>query len=144
MSQGDAVVNSVVDFPDVRYAVIEALRTETGHEHIVIAYPNEKSLRDLFAAPSIVAFGFATRDEATVAGGASLATVVTDQRTTETNRSHQGVNWAELQAVTRSALRRLGRFLVTSYRDVVTSIIVIFSSGNTVSTAIRMALGSSV
>jgi hypothetical protein len=60
----DAVVNAVVDFTNVRYALIEGFRTETGHEHIVIAYPNEKSLRDLFAAPSIVASGFATRDEA--------------------------------------------------------------------------------
>jgi hypothetical protein len=137
-------MNAAVDFPDVQYAVIEGLRTETGHEHIVIAYPSEKSLRDLFAAPSIVAFGFATRDEAIVAGGASFTTAVADQRTTETNGSEQGLNWAKLQGVTGSLLRRLAKFLVTSYGEVVISLIVIFSSGNTISTAIRMALGSSV
>jgi hypothetical protein len=137
-------MNAVVDFPDVRYAVIEGLRTETGHEHIVIAYPNEKSLRDLFAAPSIVAFGFATRDEAIVVGRAPFTTAVADQRTMETNRSQQGLNWAKLQGVTGSVLRRLGKFLVTSCGEVVISLIVIFSSGNSISTAIRMALRSSV
>jgi hypothetical protein len=62
----DAVVNPVADFPDAWYAVIEVLQTETGHENIVIAYPNEKTLREAFAASSIVAFGFATREEAMV------------------------------------------------------------------------------
>ena len=57
-------MNSVVDFSDACYAVIEGLQTETGHESIVIAYPNEKTLREAFAASSIVAFGFATREEA--------------------------------------------------------------------------------
>ncbi len=144
------MVNKVVDSSDMRYAVIEGLLTETGHEHIVIAYPNEKSLRDLFAAPSIVAFGFATRDEAAVAGGASFQAAVADQRTAETtaavetSRSRQGLNWAEPRGETGSALRRPGRFLVTFWGDVVTSAILIFSSSNTVSAAIRMALGSSV
>lgn len=73
-------MNAVVDFPDVRYAVIEGLQTEAGREHIIIAYANEKSLRDLFAAPSIVAVGFATRHEAVVAGRPSLPTAIADQR----------------------------------------------------------------
>jgi hypothetical protein len=101
-------------------------------------------LRDLFAAPSIVAFGFATRDEAIVVGRAPFTTAVADQRTMETNRSQQGLNWAKLQGVTGSVLRRLGKFLVTSCGEVVISLIVIFSSGNSISTAIRMALRSSV
>jgi hypothetical protein len=144
----DAVVNAAVDFTNVRYAVIEGLRTETGHEHLVIAYPNEKSLRDLFAAPSIVAFGFATRAEALVAGSASFPTA--DQRTTETtaaaetDRSQQTLNCAEPRAETGSVLRILGRFLLTSCSAVVISAIVVLSSGNRFSAAIRMALGSSV
>jgi hypothetical protein len=143
-------VNAVVDSPDVRCAVIEGLQTETGHERIVIAYPNEKTLRDLIAAPSIVAFGFASREEAVMGGRVSLPVSVADQRTAETmagaetNRPRQGLNWAEPRGETGSVLRRLGRLLVTSYSDVVTSAIVIFSSSNTVWAAIRMALGSSV
>jgi len=143
-------VNAVVDFPDVRYAVIKGPQTEAGHERIVIAYPNEKALPGLIAAPSIVAFGFASREEAVAGGRASLPISVADQRRAETmagaetNRPQQGLNWAETRRETGSALRRLGRFLVTSYTYVVISVIVIFSSSNTVSAVIRMALGSSV
>jgi hypothetical protein len=142
-------VKAAVDFPDVRYALIEGVQTETGHEYIVIAYASEKSLRDLLAAPSILAFGFFSRDEALAASRACLPTVA-DQRTkepmvaAETNRPHQGLKWAEARGETASLLRRLGRFLAICCSDVVTSTAVIFSSSNTVSTAIRMALGSSV
>lgn len=144
------MVSAVVDFPEVRFAVIEGLRTETGHEHIVIAYPNEKSLRDLFAAPSIVAFGFATRDEAIVAGTASFPTTVADQQTSktiagaETNRPQHELDSAQPRGQTGSALRRLGRFLATFCSDFSNLAIVLYSSSNTVSTAIRMALGSTL
>lgn len=143
-------MNAVVDFMNVRYAVIEGFRTETGHEHLVIAYPNEKSLRDLFAAPSIVALGFATRDEALMAGSTDFPTADCDQwavETTEapeTGRSQQTLICARPQAQTGSALLRVGRFLVTSYSAVVISAIILFSSGNRLCAAIRMALGSSV
>ena len=73
-------MNAVADFSDVWYARMEGLQTETGHEGIAIAYSNEESLRDLIAAPSIVAFGFAPRDEAIVDGGASFLIAVVDQR----------------------------------------------------------------
>jgi len=146
----DAVVNELVDFSGVQYAVIEGLHTETGHERIVIAYPNEQSLRDLIAAPSIVAFGFSSREEAVAGSRACVPTAVAHQRMPEamaggkTERRQRGLSWAERRGETGSALRRLGRFLVTSCSDAVTSAIVIFSSSNTVSAAIRMALGSSV
>jgi hypothetical protein len=52
------------DCANLKYAVIEARRTEVRRECIVIAYPDEQSLRDLIAARSIVALGFASRDNA--------------------------------------------------------------------------------
>jgi hypothetical protein len=58
------VMGELINFSGVQYAVIEALRTETGPERFVIAYPNEQSLRDVIAAPSIIAFGFSSREEA--------------------------------------------------------------------------------
>jgi hypothetical protein len=141
----------VVDFSDVQYAVIEGLPTETGHERIVIAYPNEQSLRDLIAAPSIVAFGFSSREEAVAGSKSCVPTASVYQRMPEAmanweteRHQQQGLSWAELRGEASSALRRLGRFLVTSCSDVVTSAIVIFSSSNRVSAAIRMSLGSSV
>jgi hypothetical protein len=146
----DWVVNELVDLSDVQYAVIEGLHTETGHERIVIAYPNEQSLRDLIAAPAIIASGFSSREEAVAGSRACVPTAVAYQRMPETmagrktERHQQGLSWAELRGETSSALQRLGRFLVTSCSDIVTSAIVIFSSSNRVSAAIRMALGSSV
>ena len=142
-------MNAVVDFSDVRYAVIEVLQTETGHERIVIAYPNEESLRDLIAAPSIVALGFASREEAVVSGTASFPNAVVDQRTpetmagAETNRPRHRPN-GQRRGETGSMLQKVKRFLSTSCSDLATWTTVIFSSSNFVSTAIRMALGSSV
>jgi hypothetical protein len=147
-------VSAVVDYPEVRYAVIEGLQTETGHEHIIIAYPNEQLLRDLIAAPSILAFGFATRDQAVVAGRTCFSTAAAaGQRRTDSmtamkiRRPDQGLDWAARRGKISSALRalrRLARFLVTSCSDVVNSAIIVFASNNTVSTTVRMALGSSV
>jgi len=142
-------VNAVVDFSDVRYAVIEVLQTETGHERIVIAYPNEESLRDLIAAPSIVAFGFATREEAVVSGTASFRNAVVDRRTpettagAETNRPRHRPS-GQCTGETGSMLQNVKRFLSTSCSDLATWTTIILSSSNFVSTAIRMALGSSV
>ncbi|MGA9507658.1 MAG: hypothetical protein WBV55_03320 [Candidatus Sulfotelmatobacter sp.] len=143
-------MNAVVDFTNARYAVIEGFRTEAGHEHLVIAYPSEKSLRDLFAAPSIVALGFTTRHEALIAGGADFPTAEAQQReenTTEvpeTGRSPQSLTWTGPRAEASSVLLRLGSFLVTSCSAVAISAIILFSSGNRLSAALRMALGSSL
>jgi hypothetical protein len=57
-------MNNRVDSANLKYAVIEAVRTEARRECIVIAYPDERSLRDLISARSIVAVGFASRDNA--------------------------------------------------------------------------------
>ena len=62
----------------------------------------------------------------------------------ETERYQQRLNWAERRGETSSTLRRLARFLVTSYSDVAATAIAIFFSRNAVSAVIRMALGSSV
>jgi hypothetical protein len=47
-----------------QYAVIKTCRTEGPSGSFVIAYPDEESLRDLIAGPSIIACGFAPRQEA--------------------------------------------------------------------------------
>jgi hypothetical protein len=48
-------VKQMVDSSGMQYAVIAGLRTGTGPERLVIAYPNEKSLHDLIAPASIIA-----------------------------------------------------------------------------------------
>jgi hypothetical protein len=146
----DAVVNQVVDSSSVQYAVIAGLSTETGPERLVIAYPNEESLRDLIAAPSIVALGFSSREDAVAGGSACATTSVAYQRMPEAIASgemetnQQELNWAKRGGETGSTLRRLARLFAISYRDVATTAIVIFSSRSAISSLIRTALGSSV
>ena len=143
-------MNKLGDLSRVRYAVIEGLRTETGHERIVIAYPTEQSLRDLISAPSIVAFGFSSREEAVantrpcVPSAADYQRVPQVMASRETGRHQQRLSWIGLRGQTGSALRKLGGFLITACSNVVTSTIVLFSSSNTISAVFRMALGSSV
>ena len=142
-------MNAVVDFPDARYAVIEVLQTETGHERIVIAYQSEESLRDLIAAPSIVALGLASRDEAVMRGEASSRDRGVDQQTPEimagadTIRPRRRLN-QKRRGETGSMSQKVRRFVSTCGSDVLTWATVILSSSNFVLVAIRMALGSSV
>ena len=123
-------MNKVVDFSSVHYAVIAGLHTETGLERLVITYRNEESLRDLIAAPSIIAVGFSTREEAVAGGG--------------TEKYQHRLNWAKRRGQTSSILRRLARLISTSYSGVATAAVAIFFSRNAISAVIRIALGSSV
>jgi hypothetical protein len=142
-------VNKVVDSRGVKYAVIAGLRTETGPERLVIAYPNQESLRDLIAAPSLIAIGFSSREEAVAGGRVPVPTVISHQQMPKftlgagTERYQQGLNWAAHRGEIGSTLRRLARFLLTSYSDIGTTVTAIFFSRNVASAVIRMALGSS-
>jgi len=142
-------VNKVVDSTGVKYAVIAGLRTETGPERLVIAYPNQESLRDLIAAPSIIATGFSSREEAVAGGRVPVPTGTSHQQMPKftlgagTERYQQGLSWAGHRGEIGSTLRRLARFLLTTYSDVGTTVTAIFFSRNVASAVIRMALGSS-
>jgi hypothetical protein len=56
-------VDELVETSTWRYAVI-SVRSEPCRERVVIAYPDEETLRDLIAAPSIVALGYTSRADA--------------------------------------------------------------------------------
>jgi hypothetical protein len=56
-------VSNLVHSPMWQYAII-SVRTEPRCERLVIAYRDEKSLRDLVAAPSILGLGYRSREEA--------------------------------------------------------------------------------
>jgi len=143
-------VNKVVDFSGLQYAVIAGLRTETGPERLVIAYPNEEALRDLIAAPSIIAMGFCSVAEAIAGSRASVPTAATHRRISETapcgemERDQQELNCPDWWEETGSTLPRLVQFFARSYNDAATTVTAIFFSRNAVSAVIRMALGSSV
>ena len=143
-------MNELVDSSGVQYAVIAGLRTETGPERLVIAYPNEKSLRDLLAASSILAVGFSSREDAVAGVRAPGPAAISYKQMPEasagrrTERYLQGLNWSERRGGRSSPLHRLARFLFTSYSEVATTVIAIYFSRNALSAVIRMALGSSV
>ena len=143
-------MNKVVDSSGLQYAVIAGPRTETGPERLVIAYPNEEALRDLISAPSIIAMGFSSAAEAIAGSTASVPTAATHQRISEAapcgemERDQQELNCPDWWEETGSTLPRLARFFATSCSDVANTVAAIFFSRNTVSTVIRMALGSSV
>jgi len=82
------VMNESLDCLGEQYAVIEA-GYEGRPKRFVLAYYEEKSLRDLIAAPSIIAVGFASREQAAaniegrlpaVAGRAQVLTTTMENR----------------------------------------------------------------
>jgi hypothetical protein len=143
-------MNEMIDSLGVHYAVIAGLGTETSPERLVIGYPNEKSLRGMIAARSIIAVGFSSREEAAKARKSSLRPAAASyDRIRETiavaRRGYlQVFKWADRRTEIGSALQRSAELLVNSYNDIATTALVIFSSTNAFSTIIRMALGSSV
>ena len=56
-------MDELVDTSTWRYAVIR-VRSDPARERLVIAYPDEETLQDLIAAPSIVALGYTSRADA--------------------------------------------------------------------------------
>lgn len=144
-------MTNVVDSSGMQYALIAGLRTETGLERLVIAYPNEKSLREFIAAASIIAVGFSSREEAVADSKASVSTAaaVSEERmpaavAENTERYQQGFHRSERPARIASALSRAAEFLVASYRDIASTAAVVLFSTNAISALIRMALGSPV
>lgn len=56
-------MDKLVDTSSWRYAVIN-VRSEPDRERLVIAYPDEETLKDLIATSSIVALGYTSRADA--------------------------------------------------------------------------------
>ena len=140
-----AVMNALV-VADVRYAVIEAFRTEGGSERFVLAYHNQQSLRDLIAAPCIAAFGLSSREEAAARTKLSVSMATHSEasaRTTVVKRTgeHQhGPPRGEQRSETCSASPTIRRLLAAFYSDAVAAGILAFFSRNIFSTAIRTFL----
>ena len=138
-----------VDVAQVRYAVLEVPRTEGGSECFVVAYPNEDCLYDVIAASRIVECGFSSR-EAAVGSTRARVSRATKQnhvpKATVAKRAaqhHHELRWPERRSDTDPALRLIRRFFVAFYNDVVAAAILIFSSRNIASSAIRTFLAVS-
>jgi hypothetical protein len=141
-------MTKVVDSSIEQYAVIEARRTEGPSEFFVIAYSDERSLRDLIARPSIIACGFASHEEAQAKIDANL------WRASVWKQTSRGLTFDEVEEYPREgavAKRRLGcGFELTQTGALVRAIVqtaaatvvLIFYSRNAMSTVIRAFVGS--
>jgi hypothetical protein len=79
------------------YAVISVC--SKPHQELVVAYPDEKSLRGLFAAPSIVALGYRSRAEAVayIDGIFQTGCIFPHESKTSLRRVHQRITDCGIQ-----------------------------------------------
>lgn len=125
----------------VRYAIIQASSKKDDPERLVIAYPDEKCLRDLIAASSIVGFGFTSRAEAMELLGSRP-----DPRTFKQECRHISMSYSAQQdgdAVSGCGLIKNHRVWGHILQCALAAITVLFYSKNLFSVMLRAALGFS-
>jgi hypothetical protein len=96
-------VDELVDNSTWRYAVI-CVRSEPDRERLVLAYPDEESLRKLIAAPSIVALGYTSRAHALKNIDCCVTTKASSRRLLKTVSLHRNSTFL---SECRATLRRL-------------------------------------
>lgn len=146
---GVALMTGVVDHSCALYAVIEARWSEGPPEPFVIAYRDEKSLRDVIAAPSIVGTGFITREEALANAGCwppvfrgSTQTLMPSIDIAEKHQQ-RGFSSAKRRLVDALSVADTRRIACQALRHAVAVAIVVFYSKNIVSATIRSLIGAS-
>jgi hypothetical protein len=96
-------VDELVDTSTWQYAVI-SVRSEPSRERLVIAYPDEETLRNLIAAPSIVALGYTSRADALKNIDRCVTTKASLKRLLKTASLHPNMTFV---TECRAALQRL-------------------------------------
>jgi hypothetical protein len=136
-------VTGLVDSSIAQYAVIEARRTEGPSERFVIAYRDEESLRELIAGPSIMACGFASREEAQANIDADFWTAAAWKKTPKdrAEKYQREVVSAKRRLEAGFNLTQTGRIVRGFLQAAVGGAILIFYSRNAVSTVIRSFVG---
>jgi hypothetical protein len=136
-------MTGLVDSPNAQYAMIEVRRTEGPSERLVIAYPDEESLRKLIAGPSIIACGFASREEAQTSIDADFCTGAVWKETPRgrAEKYQRGVLSANRRLGAGFNLTQTGRIVRSLLQAAVAWAILIFYSRNAVSTVIRSLVG---
>jgi hypothetical protein len=136
-------VIGLVDSSSAQYAVIEARRTEGPSECFVIAYPDEESLRELIAGPSIVACGFASCEEAQFNIDTDFCSAAAWKNTPRdrAEKYQRGVLSAKRRLGAGFNLTQTGRIVRGFLQAAVAGVILIFYSRNAVSAVIRSFVG---
>jgi hypothetical protein len=142
------VVNELIDSSCKRFAVIESRWTDRRPDRFVIEYRDEETLRELIATPSIVAIGFASREDAITRIEAcfSVSTpwhqvqeaIPGDGTGCDRPVSHSAAQWSTRGFSFAGTLRTSRRVL----QNAVTATILGFYSRNAVGALIRAFVGA--
>jgi len=131
--------------PNIRYAIIQA---SSAHDSLVLAYADEKALRNLIAEPSIVALGFASRSAAAAAVADSFQRSIFSQQMhampaleSGTQRYAFGVHLG-VSRLTHGLRNWKGHSIAyRAFQFGVAAVVLVLYSRNIVSATIRMVLG---
>ena len=141
-------MSALLQFSNVRFAVIRVSSAEGSPERLVLAYPNEETLRGLIADTSIVGLGFSSLDEAGCAAGAAVTKGATpcqaDGVAAGSHAEERPVHRLREQLAHRMKLSAIRRFSTTIVQLGIAAAMFIFYSKNIVSAAVRAFLAGSV
>ena len=135
-------MNDLVDTSTWRYAVI-SVRSAPARERLVIAYPDEETLRDLIAAPSVVALGYTSRADALKNIDRCVTTKASLKRLLKTASLHPNMTFL---TECRAGLRRLaGAFGLSGTSKIMRNLLhnglaaalIFFYSRNVLSSTVR-------
>jgi hypothetical protein len=140
-------MSALLQFSNVRYAVIRLSSAKGSPERLVLAYPNEETLRGLIADTSIVGLGFSSRDEAACAAGAAVTKGAAPCQADGVAGSHAEerlVHHLREQLAHRMKFLPIRRLATTIVQLSIAAAIFIFYSKNIVSATVRAVLAGSV
>jgi hypothetical protein len=140
-------MNALYQSAKVQYAVIQLSDAADPPERLILAYPDEETLRALIAEPSIVGLGFGSREEAVSTEYSALDKAVAPRQANEVEadpvgwrQTHSGgdraAEWSSFLS-----LRRLGGGIV---QFAIAVAIYIFHSKNILSATVRALLAGSI
>ena len=142
------IMSRLIDSSGVHYAVIKGRCSQGSPEPLVIAYADERSLRELIAAPSILGLRFDSRTEAVNSARNDSPTTALSTRMRNRPGMVERVQKCELEAY--SARRGLAgrccswinrRMIHRVLEQSAVMIALIFYSRNVVSAVIRTIVG---
>ena len=132
---------------NVRYAVIRLSSAKGSPERLVLAYPNEETLRGLIADTSIVSLRFSSRDEAACTAGAAVTKCATPCQVdgvAVSDAEERLVHLLREQLAHRMKFSPIRRLATTVVQLGIAAGIFIFYSKNIVSATLRAVLAGSV
>ena len=140
-------MDASLQFTKLQYAVIQLSSIADPPERLILAYTDERTLRALIAAPSIVALGFGSRDEAVSSENPPSQNAVGPASANELDSVRDGQHQpygGEGRAAAWSSFSSLLKLATGIGQFASAATIWIFYSKNIVSASIRLVLGGSV